>query len=186
MRIAYRAEGKDDHYLPEILWWQRPGAAILGDEAFGEITGVQLLDLPATDDDLRYLASLPTVERVNLTGTQVTDAGLKHLRVCPRLTFLSLEGTAITDAGVAELARHSNLAGLSLNGTQVTDEALASLAQMPSLKQLWLEETAITDRGYKRLATALPDCDISADVPSARQGRGSGGFGGVKMGGASD
>lgn len=162
MVIAWRAHGRDDHHRPEIEWWHRPAAAVLGEEAFGEVTGVMLLGLPATDDDLRHLASLPALERVNLASTKVTDAGLVHLRSCRRLTFVSLEDTAITDQGLAELAGHQNLESLSLSGTKITDASVASLVQLPRLKQLWLQRTAITSDGVRKLMAALPDCEIEA------------------------
>ena len=160
MVIAWRAQGRDDHHLPQIDWWQRPAAAVLGEDAFGEVTGVMLLGLPATDDDLRHLSSLPAVERINLSGTKVTDAGLAHLRPCRRLTFLSLEDTAVTDKGLAELGIHQNLQGLSLSGTKITDAGLPSLARLPRLAQLWLQRTAITDAGYRKLTAVMPECEI--------------------------
>ena len=178
--LAYRAQGRDDHHRPDIPWWQRPVAAVLGEEACGEVTGVQLMQLPATDGDLQYVARLPSIERINLLGTEVTDAGLVHLRSCPLLTFISLEDTAISDAGLVHLAVHQRLEGLSLSGTKITDAGLARLAKLKQLKQLWLGKTAITNDGYKQLTAALPDCDIQADVAAARRPH----WGGGSLGGA--
>ena len=104
--MGYRHQGRDEYYKPIVPKWLHPLRDLIGEEAFGEVTGVQLTDTRTTDDDLRHLASVPTVERIWLDNTGVTDDGLKLLRVCPELRFLTLNGTAITDRGVAELSCH--------------------------------------------------------------------------------
>jgi len=167
--MSYRYQGKNEYYKPIVPKWLHPLRDAIGEEAFGEVTGVQLMRTAVTDDDLRLLAAVPTIEYVNLNGTQVTDAGLVHLRACPKLNMLQFDGMPITDAGIAELTRHQSLASLSLSGTKITDAALEHLAKLPKLKELWLRNTAITDAGYKRLQAALPNCDIQADVPSYQQ-----------------
>jgi hypothetical protein len=164
--MGYRHDGKDQYYKPILSPWQRWLASFMGEECFGEVTGVQLIDTPATDDDLRLLRHVASVERVWLSGTKVTDAGLEHLACCSQLKFLGANNTAITDAGAAIIARHRNLESLSLSDTHITDEGLAELAKLPHLKELWLHNTPITDDGYNRLQAALPDCQIQADTPS--------------------
>jgi hypothetical protein len=161
--MGYRYQGKDAYYKPLADKWLHPW---IGEEAFGEVTGVQLLDTPATDDDLRHLAAVPTVERLWLSNTQVTDAGLRHLRVCPKLRMLTLDGLPITDDGLAQLLVLTELEDVSLNRTKITDAGLEHLAKLPKLKHLWLRGAPITDAGYRRLEAALPDCEIQADVPA--------------------
>jgi hypothetical protein len=157
------------HSRPILPEWQRPLARLLGEEAFGEVVGVQILNTPATDDDLRYLADLPSVHSVWLSRTKVTDQGLAHLAACPKLTFLTLDETAITDAGAAHLGHLTALESLSLSGTKITDTGLVHLAKLKKLKELWLRQTPITDAGYRQLQSALPNCQIQADVPAAQQ-----------------
>lgn len=163
------AHGGQVHSRPILPKWQQPLARLLGEEAFGELVGVQILNTPASDDDLRYLADLPSVHSVWLSRTKVTDEGLAHLAACPKLTFLTLDETAITDAGAAKLAELTRLESLSLSGTQITDAGLAHLARLRNLKQLWLRQTPITDAGYRQLQSALPHCEIQADLPAAQQ-----------------
>ena len=55
--MGYRRRGKDEYYKPIISNWLGPVANMIGEEAFGEVTGVQLTNTPATDDDLRFLRS---------------------------------------------------------------------------------------------------------------------------------
>jgi hypothetical protein len=167
--MTYRYQGKNEYYKPIVPKWQHPLRDAIGEEAFGEVTGVQLMDTAVVDDDLRHLASVPTIEYINLRNTKITNAGLVHLRVCPKLKMLTFDGMPITDAGLAELSRHQDLESLSLSGTKITDAGLDHLAKLPKLKELWLRNTAITDAGYKQLQAALPNCQIQADVPSYLQ-----------------
>ena len=77
--------------------WLHPLRDMISEEAFGEVTGVQLLNTSATDSDLRYLADVPTVERVWPSDTKVTKKGLPYLHACPKLKFLALNNPPITD-----------------------------------------------------------------------------------------
>lgn len=167
--MGYRHDGKDQYYKPIIPEWLHPLRDVLGEEAFGEVTGVQLQSTQATNDDLRHLAHVPTIERVNLSGTHVTDEGLVHLRACPKLRSLILDKLPITDQGLAEVATHEGLEILSLSGTKATDAGLPQLEKLTRLKQLWLRSTAITNEGYLRLQAALSECEIQADVPAYYQ-----------------
>jgi hypothetical protein len=164
--MGYRYQGRDQYYkpiVPKSLHWLRD---MIGEECFGEVTGVQLTDTPATNNDLKHLAVLPTVERILLSGTKVDDDGIPLLKVCPKLKYLALNDTAITDQGLSHVTAFQDLEMLSLSGTKITDAGLAHLARLPRLKQLWLRNTAITDAGYQKLQSALPDCEIQSDVPS--------------------
>ena len=164
--MCYRYQGKDQYYKPIIPKWLHWLRDMIGEECFGEVTGVQLLDTTATDEDLKHLAVLPGVERIWLARTKITDEGMPLLKVCPKLTFIGLDQTPVTDDGISHLTAFRDLESLSLNGTKITDAGLEHLARLPRLKELWLRNTAITDAGYQELQAALPDCQIQADVPS--------------------
>lgn len=163
MVYRYKGEGRSK---PMVHKWLYP---LFGEEAFGEVITVQLLDTLATDEDLRYLADVPTVEWVHLSNTKVTDKGLLYLLACPKLRNLTLDGLPITDDGLAQLIVLKELEEISLSRTQITDAGLEHLAKLPNLKNIWLRGTAITDGGYQRLKAALPRCEIQADVPSYNQ-----------------
>ena len=164
--MGYRHQGKDQYYKPIIPNWLHWLRDMIGEECFGEVTGVQILDTPATNDDLKHLAVLPGVERIWLARTNVTDEGIPRLLVCRKLKFIGLDDLPITDSGIAQLTALQDLESLSLSGTKITDAGLAHLARLPRLKELWLRNTAITDEGYQKLQAALPLCQIQADVPS--------------------
>ena len=164
--MGYRYRGQDEYYKPIIPKWLHPLRDLIGEEAFGEVTGVQLLDTAASNDDLLYLADVPLCERIWLSETRVTDEGILHLRACPKLRFLALNNTQITDHGLQTIAEFKTLESLSLDNTQVTDAGLVHLQSLPNLKELWLRGTGITDAGYRQLQAALPRCEIQASVPT--------------------
>src|SRR5262245_43445319 len=101
-QIMYRGRAGDKVSLePIIPVWLRPLSHLLGEEAFGDVRTVFLFE--ATNDDLRYLADLRTVEIVAIDGPRITDDGIRHLQACPKLHSLSLYGTAITGEGFSVL-----------------------------------------------------------------------------------
>ena len=98
---------------------RRPGGRQLpGLDASGQMTDAllervsQLDHLTALDLASRrrsptmasWLARLPRLRRLNLSGTGVTDRGLEVLRHLPALESVALAWTRVTDAGAAHLA----------------------------------------------------------------------------------
>jgi hypothetical protein len=57
------------------------------------------------DDDLVHLRDLPSLEWLDLAGTNVTDAGLVHLVRLPRLMTLNLKQTKVTPQGAEQLQK---------------------------------------------------------------------------------
>lgn len=158
---------------------------LLGPDHFSNITIVSLRMTPATDDDLRLVGSVPTIENIDLTETKITGAGLRHLKPLRHLRVLGVWKTRVDDAGLRHLAQHHELWNLSLDETDVTDaglvhlrnmnleewlglahtrvsdEGLAHLGHFKKLRSLNLIGTAVTKEGVKKLQTELPNTDIS-------------------------
>lgn len=97
---------------------------------------------------------------VSLYSTKVKGADLKELAALKGLQRLDLTFTKLTDAGLKGLARHKELTSLSLVGCKVTDAGLKELAALKQLKLLRLSSTKVTDKGVKELQKALPKCEI--------------------------
>ena len=163
--VGYR-NGDAVYSSPVTPAWLHPLRTALGEEAFGEVISVDLTLTMATDNDLRHLAAVPTVEQLSLSNTHVTDKGLRYLHACPKLKFLALNSALITDEGLEQLAALTELEALGLVGTKVTDEGLRHLMKLPKLRILSLQGTAVSDDGYRNLQAALPQCSICADVPA--------------------
>jgi hypothetical protein len=90
---------------------------------------------------------LPTLERLDLSGSEVTDSELKHLNEFTELTDLSLGCTWVTDNGLGHLDGLSNLRNLNLDSTRVTDDGLEHLKRLTNLRRLCLYGTRVTDTG---------------------------------------
>src|SRR5688572_7680503 len=70
------------------------------DPKTGRVTRVELSS-SATDDQLKHLAGLPALERLQCNSRGITDAGLVHLKGHPSLWYIDFEQTSITDAGAS-------------------------------------------------------------------------------------
>ena len=156
-------------------------------ERYGSLTGEELaalteLDLrgaPITDDDLRHLAALPSLESLSLHGTPITDAGLAHLGDLVRLRSVVLRGTQVTGTGIrylpvdtlealhlcgsgtsAEDLRYlppmPQLQTLKLNFLELDDAAVAALNVYPALRHIELDGSRIDDAGLESLLEQNP------------------------------
>lgn len=128
----------------------------------------------ATGEDLRAVASMREVRRLDLAACRVGDAelveldrmvGLESLALPPAtsdgiaptlvrmrsLRDLSLEATRVTAAGLATLPR--GLKSLNLSGTSIGDAGVEHLRRLPGLEQLWLDETSVGDRTLSVVST---------------------------------
>lgn len=109
-----------------------------------------------TDDALRSLAAVPTLEYVTLGPNRITDQGLAQLKASTGLRGLILEPARVTNTGLAELRDLCCLQALSLNGSEIDDEGLAHLARMSHLEFLSLRASRVTEAAFERL---LPRVD---------------------------
>lgn len=145
----------------EQLWakveWSDDGHVVsvdfTGSVNTGAATNPESLKLFINDSDLKLLASLSKLERLNLNfGMNITDAGLTHLRELTSLQELQLGNTQASDSGLEFLSRLENLRLLELHGTNVTDRGLRHLNSLTNLRTLDLGDTKITDAGLQQLA----------------------------------
>jgi hypothetical protein len=125
--------------------------------------GLFLVGTEATDAELKELATLESLQMLDLSFTKLSDAGLKNLSSMKSLTVLDLFATQVTDVGMKELAKLQNLQALDLRVLPITDAGLKELAGLKSLKTLDLIGTKITDAGLKGLAgmTSLRHLDVT-------------------------
>lgn len=97
---------------------------------------------------------------VKTTGPTIDDAGLICVLGLPNLKSLDLAFSNISDSGIDHVSRLQNLENLRLEGSDVSDLSIRRLSQMRSLKELNVEHTWITNSGGRKLAAALPGCDV--------------------------
>ncbi len=113
-----------------------------------------------TDEGLRHLSGLRSLERLDIQSPVITDVGVENLKGLTQLRSLAFYSPKITDAGLAHLNGLSRLEYLELSGSQVTDAGLGQLKGLAQLRYVYLYGTKVTDQGVKDLRQALPGCEI--------------------------
>jgi hypothetical protein len=98
-----------------------------------------------TDVALASLSKVGSLESLGLYYGKFTDKGLEHLSGLPKLKSLAIP-----------------------NCRTFTDAGLEHLSKLSHLEHLDLRRGSFSDAGLERLKEALPNCDIKADVRSAR------------------
>jgi hypothetical protein len=102
-----------------------------------------------TDEGIRHLAGMGSLQHLDVSGTGITDAGLQVLRHLPELRTLSLTWNRITDAGIGVLAHCDELAHVNLGGPpEFGDAAVRALAGKRGLRHLTI---ALSDAGLPLL-----------------------------------
>jgi Leucine rich repeat/Leucine Rich repeat len=158
--------------------------AVLVKKHGDRIWGLDLRNTGVTDQGLRYLDGLSSMEQLTLGNDRpdfsasrtvplspITDAGLVHLKGLTQLTSLNLSGLPITDSGLGNLCGLAQLGGLYLSRTKVKGQGLAVLKSLPELTILYLDEGELTDDGAQSLAGAsnLQELSVSR-VPLSVKG----------------
>jgi len=124
------------------------------EDDFFEITQLHFVDTQVKD--LSPLASLTSLDYLDLLGTQVAD-------ITPLSTLTSLTGLRLSKSKVKDIVPLSSLTSLvylGLDRTQVTD--ITPLSTLTSLTELNLTKTKVTKQDIAKLQKALPRCKIVA------------------------
>ncbi len=69
------------------------------------LTKLKLIGTKITDEGLRHIGQIDTLEMLSLYRTEVGDAGLRHLHGLPRLRILAVGNTAVTPQGRKAIQR---------------------------------------------------------------------------------
>jgi hypothetical protein len=136
--------------VPGPAWLRR----IIGDDYFRTAVSVTATAEkgPITDAGMRYLADLPSLDRLYISKSGTTDEGIQHIAGLTRLTQLTLRGSQITDDGLRHLKNLRNLELLQLIDNQITGHGLKHLAGMTGLKTLYMYDNPISDEGLSHLS----------------------------------
>src|SRR5947208_8341877 len=102
-------------------------------------------------------------QAVSVVGARFTEGQLKHLAALHGLEKLNLEATALSDAGLESLAKLTGLRELNLSFTSVSDRGLVFLAPLAAVRRLALAGTRVTGPGLSHLAgwAALKAFDLA-------------------------
>lgn len=119
---------------------------------------------------VELIASLPTLERLNLMATELTLGHLEQLAKLPRLEELSLVATSVNDSGIGILAKLPRLRWLDLSETNVSDAGLRQIDGLTSLESVILNKTRVSRHGLLTLHRSRTDLTVRPR-PSHRRHR---------------
>ena len=85
-----------------------------------QLAVLKLTNLPINDIDIKIVADLKNIKKLNLENTLITDNGMSFVKQLSQLEQLNLYGTNISDEGIIQLTDLKNLSVLYLWKTKVT------------------------------------------------------------------
>ena len=155
-RIQYDHELRGEAGPPGPRWVR----ALLGDDFFATVAGVEIVADRVTDETVAAVSALPHLKSLSLNAEGIDDLTLGRLALAGDLEQLTLHSTIVTDAGLAQLAVLRRLTSLHLVAPRMTDLGLIPLEELRGLTSIHLISTDVTPEGIARLREALPDCDV--------------------------
>jgi len=111
---------------------------------------LDLLDARLTSADLVGLSAFPKLSSLSLPAA-IDDQTVKHLQACHRLNTLTLGEREITATELQTLSAWKSLRKLTIVHAQLSDEALGALAKLESVEELHLMDCGLTDNRLKHL-----------------------------------
>ena len=115
-----------------------------------------------SDREMRLIAHMPRIKRLEIPHSKVGDAGLAHLASLRYLETLDLSATKITDRGLRHLAHLRSLKELKLNNMDISGAGIQHLARCPQLQALEVFglDTSTEYAGYFGQITSLESLRI--------------------------
>lgn len=114
------------------------------------------------EDDLRYVAFLPRLERLSLEGGYYSSSGLRYLRQLPNLRELEAHHLTLSDGGLAEITKLKRLKRLSLLGTGISDHGFQRICEMNGLQALVVQLPTRSEPNRLRSLTQLESLRLTA------------------------
>jgi internalin A len=124
-------------------------------DASGEVVAVNLRGSWIGDSDVRELARLPKLQRLDLSFTRITDQGILYMKGARNLVDVNLAfDERVGDEGQAAIKEWKRLKRLNVRGTRIADNTVTAAAGLPELEALDISYTDALDFGLDALATA--------------------------------
>lgn len=115
---------------------------------------LNLAETAVDNESMKSLASLTSLDCLEIPNTDVGDNGLSNLRGLA-MSRLVLNHTRITDEASAVLGELSGLWSIELRGTAAGDKCAAALASLPEIKIIDFRDTRLTDAGLMSFAKSM-------------------------------
>lgn len=116
-------------------------------------------DFLISEETYSLLKSLK-LKSLSLCAANMSNDELKHIAQIRTLEELTLDAVPIDGDGLAHLARLPRLKSLSLWQTRLADENLDGLLKIRTLKGVSVGETFVTPAGAERVRNAMPECKV--------------------------
>ncbi len=95
--------------------------------------------------EMKALADLPRLYRLQLSGTRLNDEGVAAVANLSHLVYLDMSRTAIGDSSLENLRKLRTLAELRLDGcVKLSNSAVEAIKKIPALKRVGLAETNLS------------------------------------------
>lgn len=157
----------------EPRWSESPGwlREKLGEDWFSTVASVALdqSSKPLSEGDCRQLANLTHLKRLSLRS-RVTDEQLRDIARLTTLETLSCDGRQISDQGLKTLSRLRNLHELEISNsgerdTPFSKSGLQHLVALDKLRSLALGDANVSDADLDVLAPLSQIEEFSIDFP---------------------
>ena len=99
-----------------------------------QLVSLSLFYCNISDDGLRFLSDMTTLEVLNLDSRDIGDQGLHHLRNLRNLKSLDLFSGRVTDLGCAHISKIESLESLELCGGGIGDLGKSHRSKVFSFK----------------------------------------------------
>ncbi|MBX9693082.1 MAG: protein kinase [Cyanobacteria bacterium] len=129
------------------------GLAVL---AHWPIHSVNLGFSAVSDQGLKSVCEIKSIEKLSLNGTEITDKGLNEIATLKNLEVLRLSGCPkITDKGVINILEHcKKLSALSLSYSHnLTGKLIPAITSNSSMRRVELQGIGLNDEHVKMLCT---------------------------------
>jgi len=118
----------------------------------GVVRWIEATDGEFSDEAMRYLAQLPSLEWLEIGKGSVSAAGTEQLKGCTGLKRLYIHDANLTGDGLEWVAGLKKLEALSLQHTRINGKALKNLIGLPALAVLNLSDNDIQDDDMEHIA----------------------------------
>lgn len=115
-------------------------------DAAAAITEIDMTGSQVSGTGLGYLAAMPNLQSVSVSGPKISADALASLGKAQSLRSVNLANSIADDRVVSELSRIPHLQTLNLNGTPVTSGSATGLGSMRELTDLSLFGTSVDDQ----------------------------------------
>ena len=118
--------------------------------SIASLEGLDLLDAQLSSGDLAALASLPKLGSLSLPSV-LDDEAVKHLQACRRLSALTLGHREVTAGELQCLAAWKSLRKLTLTHARLSDAALEALSNLETVQSIEFLDCGLTDKHLQHL-----------------------------------